>query len=206
MDRGHELIAAAAAKLAGELPLDTAHFVAGLIESSPHLAAAAERLADLPHPYYRKHATSFVGECSLAAPLLPPQSVALALLAAARCEAANRHEQAVELVWTGPDASAIPIRRTESLRVRTVPPTFAEIVPLSSVVTGFVLMENVIVVAPSGTVTLAGVVAETSVSLIETTRPPAGAGFASCSLPMTERHPGTIDLLRLNVGAEGSLS
>ena len=99
-----------------------------------------------------------------------------------------------------------PIRRTESLRVSTVPPKVAEIVPLSSVVTGFVLMENVIVVAPAGTVTLAGVVAETSVSLMETTRPPAGAGFASCSLPVTDWHPATIDLLRLNLGAEGSLS
>jgi hypothetical protein len=78
---------------------------------------------------------------------------------------------------------SIPIRRTESLRVSTVPPTFAVIVPLWSDVTGFVLMGNVIVVAPPGTVTLAGVVAEANVLLRETTRPPAGAGFASCSLP-----------------------
>ena len=101
---------------------------------------------------------------------------------------------------------SIPIGRTESFWVRTVPPKFAVIVPLWSDVTGFVLMENVIVVAPAGTVTLAGVVADGSVSLMETTRPPAGAGFASCSLPVTDWHPATIDLLRLNVGAEGSLS
>ena len=101
---------------------------------------------------------------------------------------------------------SIPIRRTESLRVRTVPPKVAVIVPLWSDVTGFVLMGNVIVVAPPGTVTLAGVVADASVSLMETTRPPAGAGFASTSLPVTDWHPATIDLLRLNVGAEGSLS
>jgi len=100
----------------------------------------------------------------------------------------------------------IPIRRTESLRVRTVPPKVAVIVPLWSDVTGVVLMGNVIVVEPAGTVTLAGVVADGSVSLMEITRPPAGAGLASCSLPVTDWHPATIDLLRLNVGAEGSLS
>jgi hypothetical protein len=101
---------------------------------------------------------------------------------------------------------SIPIRRTESLRVRTVPPKVAVIVPLWSDVTGVVLMGNVIVVEPAGTVTLAGVVADGSVSLMEITRPPAGAGLASCSLPVTDWHPATIDLLRLNVGAEGSLS
>src|SRR6186713_2154121 len=94
---------------------------------------------------------------------------------------------------------SIPIRRTESFRVRTVPPKFAVIVPVWRDVTGVVLMGNVIVVAPPGTVTLAGVVAEVNVLLRETTRPPAGAGFASCSLPMRDRHPATVDLLKDNV-------
>ena len=103
------------------------------------------------------------------------------------------------VVGTNPTDN-IPIGRTDSLWVRIVPPKFAVIVPLWSVVTGVVVMENVIVVAPPGTVTLAGVVADGSVSLMETTRPPAGAGFASCSLPTTDWHPATIDLLRRNVG------
>ena len=77
---------------------------------------------------------------------------------------------------------SIPIGRTESLRVRTVPPKFAVIVPLCSVVTGFVLMENVIVVAPPGTVTLAGVVAEGNVSA-------EGDNAAACRSGIRELQP-----------------
>jgi phosphatidylserine/phosphatidylglycerophosphate/cardiolipin synthase-like enzyme len=113
MENWHDLVAAAAAKLAGELPLDTARIVAGMIEASPDLRTASRRMAELPHPHYRKHAAQFLAECIYAAPGLSPQSVALALLAAARCERAHRDEQSVELVWTGPDASAVPTRHTE---------------------------------------------------------------------------------------------
>ena len=113
MENWHDLVAAAAVKLAGELPLDTAHIVEGMIEASPDLHAASRRMAELPHPHYRKHSAQFLAECIYVAPGLAPQSVALALLAAARCERAHRDEQSVELVWTGPDASAIPTRRTE---------------------------------------------------------------------------------------------
>ncbi len=113
MDSGHELVAAAAARLAGELPLDTARMVASLVEASPDLFAALDRMAEVPHPYYRKHATAFMGECLIAAPDLAPQAVAVAILAAAHCERAHRDAQSVELVWTGPEASASPIRRTE---------------------------------------------------------------------------------------------
>jgi phosphatidylserine/phosphatidylglycerophosphate/cardiolipin synthase-like enzyme len=113
MHDGYELIATAAARLAGELPFETARIVVGLIESRSDLATAASRMAELPHPHYRKHATGFLTQCQLVAPAFSPSAVALALLAAARCERAHRDEQAVELVWTGPDASVIPIRRTE---------------------------------------------------------------------------------------------
>ena len=113
MDSSHDLVATAAARLVGELPFDTVRIVAGLIEASSDLHAASRRMAELPHPHYRKHAGTFLADCVLAAPALAPQSVALALLAAARCEKTHRDEQSVELVWTGPDASAIPIRHTE---------------------------------------------------------------------------------------------
>ena len=101
---------------------------------------------------------------------------------------------------------SIPIRRTESFWVRTVPPKVAVIVPLWSVVTGVVLMENVVVVAPPGTVTLAGVVAEGSVSLMETTRPPAGAGFASMQPTSDGLAPCNDRLIEAQRRPEGSLS
>ena len=50
-----------------------------------------------------------------------------------------------------------------------MPPNFAVTVPFWGPVTGVVLIENVFFVAPAGTVTLAGIVAEINVSLMETT-------------------------------------
>src|SRR5262245_43052513 len=80
----------------------------------------------------------------------------------------------------------IPIRRKDRLWLRTRPPIFAVTVPFWGSVTGVVFIVNVFFVAPAGTVTVAGIVAEINVSLIGTTRPPAGAGFASVTVAMTD--------------------
>lgn len=77
-------------------------------------------MSAVTQPHYRQEAVKFVTECLVSAPTMAPQSVAIALLAAARCEKAHRDEQAVELVWTGPDASAIPIRRTEQAIIQVL--------------------------------------------------------------------------------------
>jgi len=101
------------------------------------------------------------------------------------------------------DTDHTPIGRTERFRVWSVPPMFAVIVPLWVVLTCVVLIKNVCVVAPSGTVTLAGVIAAGNVSLMGTMRPPAGAGFLSSTMPMaTFSQPGTVDRLKFNAGAE----
>jgi hypothetical protein len=47
-------------------------------------------------------------------------------------------------------------------------------------------------VAPAGIVRLAGVLAEVSVSLRVTTRPPAGAGLEMFTLPVTLLQPATV--------------
>ena len=101
------------------------------------------------------------------------------------------------------DMKDTPIGRTERFWVRSVPLMFAVIVPLSGAVTYFGVMAKLAEIQPAGTVTLTGIVAETNVSLRVTTRPPAGAGFLSSTLPVTGPHsPGMDDLLKLNAGAE----
>ena len=77
-------------------------------------AAARSQLAQgLPHPHYRHFATEFVDRWSQVGPQVTPQAVALALLTAGQAEQAPPKNQSVELVWTGPEAEAVPFRRTE---------------------------------------------------------------------------------------------
>jgi len=100
------------------------------------------------------------------------------------------------------DTDDTPIGRTERFRVRSAAPNFAVIVPLWVVVTCVVRSKNACVVAPSGTVTLAGVIAAGNVSLMGTMRPPAGAGFLSSTMTRASWQPGKVDRVTYNAGAE----
>jgi len=113
MDNSQELISKAACWLADELPLPTLQIVARYIGDSATLAAAKLRMAELPQPHYRQLAATFISQCLAAVPEVASQTVALALLTAGLAEKTHREEQTVELVWTGPDAGAVPFRRTE---------------------------------------------------------------------------------------------
>ncbi|MEI8194534.1 MAG: DISARM system phospholipase D-like protein DrmC, partial [Phycisphaerae bacterium] len=99
--------------LAGELPLPTLQIVARIIDESASLRLVQGRLVELPHPLYRSLATDFVEKCVGLSPDLAPKLVALALLTAGVSEKVHREEQAVELVWTGPDSGVVAFRRTE---------------------------------------------------------------------------------------------
>ena len=54
------------------------------------------------------------------APEVSPQSVALALLAAANVEETHRCNEAIDLVWTGPDSHVIPLRRTDQALLQLI--------------------------------------------------------------------------------------
>src|SRR2546425_12178889 len=64
--------------------------------------------------------------------------------------------------------------------------------------TALVLTGKVALVAPSGTVTLAGTVAAASLLARETTAPSRGAGALSVTVPVEERPPVTLVGLRLS--------
>jgi hypothetical protein len=65
-------------------------------------------------------------------------------------------------------------------------------------VTAVVVTVNVAVVAPAGTVTLAGTVADALLLVSVTTVPPEGAGPFSVTVPVEEVPPFTLDGLRVN--------
>lgn len=113
MNTGHEIISQAACRLAGELPLTTLQIVGRLIAASSSLLAAKALLIELPQPHHRQLAAAFIEQCNAVMPPMAPQVVAMSLLTAGIAEKAHRDEQAVELVWTGPDVGAVSFRRTE---------------------------------------------------------------------------------------------
>lgn len=116
MSPGHEVIAEAAAGLAGELPHSLIGSLAEAIRGcNPDFwqEARTRILGRVSHAHYRDLADRFLGLWRVAAPGLSPQAVALALVTAAHSVWAYRERQAVEIAWTGPEAESTPFRRTE---------------------------------------------------------------------------------------------
>jgi phosphatidylserine/phosphatidylglycerophosphate/cardiolipin synthase-like enzyme len=116
MLNGHERIAAAANRLAGQLPAPLLRSLAEVIRSSPpnHWPALEGRVAAaLPHFVYRSLALEFIGAWKSKAAGLGNDAVALALITAGQAEASHRRGQTVALVWTGPESGTSPFRRTE---------------------------------------------------------------------------------------------
>jgi phosphatidylserine/phosphatidylglycerophosphate/cardiolipin synthase-like enzyme len=71
-------------------------------------------------PRFRSVADGFVEAWRLHAPYVGSESVALALVSASTAADRCRHEQSVDLVWTGPDIQAIPMRRTDQVLLEVI--------------------------------------------------------------------------------------
>jgi hypothetical protein len=76
--------------------------------------------------------------------------------------------------------------------VRVTPPHTAEIVAVVAAVTDVVVTVKVALVAPAGTVTLAGTVAAVELSESDTAAPPAGAAAVNVTVPVDELPPTTL--------------
>src|ERR1044072_5499655 len=88
-----------------------------------------------------------------------------------------------------------PMGRTLKAALRLTEPNCAVTLPLCVEVTGTVVMVKVLLVAPAGTVTLAGNFVEAMLSESVTTTPLAGAGMLSVTVPIKLLHPGTREAL-----------
>jgi len=94
---------------------------------------------------------------------------------------------------------------TVSAADRVTPPDVAEIVTVCADVTAFVGNENPTVVAPAGTVTLAGTAATAALLLDSaTTAPPAGAAALSVTVPVDALPPVTLVGWRLSSVSDGA--
>jgi phosphatidylserine/phosphatidylglycerophosphate/cardiolipin synthase-like enzyme len=111
MSEIHRMLAERATRLAAELPGPVLETLAAAVEGGQD--AALKVAQSLPHLHYRSLAAAFMGAWQQGAAGIPAEAVALALRTAAVSERAHREAQTVELVWTGPETSIHPFRRTE---------------------------------------------------------------------------------------------
>lgn len=77
-------------------------------------------LAHLPNPNFRRAVLELLATWQQDAPELDSQAIALALQTAAYTIATARSALSAEIVWTGPDSSEIPVRRTEQVLLQLI--------------------------------------------------------------------------------------
>ncbi|HEX2986936.1 MAG TPA: DISARM system phospholipase D-like protein DrmC [Chloroflexota bacterium] len=109
--------------LASDLPTSTAEDLAQALESAPGgkwSAILGRCQAVVAHPHYRALVSGMVAAWRLDAPDVEPRSVGLALRLATRTEEKVLEGQSAELVWTGPDPEATPLRRTEQALLQVI--------------------------------------------------------------------------------------
>ena len=116
---GVDALAEAIARAARELPRKQALRLAGALaaEPGPPTPAARARLARLvPTPAFERAARRVLAYWGAAG----GEAIAVGLRAAAEAVAAARAEQRVDVVWTGPQTPAVPVRLTSAVLVDVV--------------------------------------------------------------------------------------
>lgn len=77
-------------------------------------------LAAIPQPAIRTLVQQLLLTWQTSTPTLNPQSLSSALMAAAQTSHADRTQQEVNLVWTGPTADGPPLRRTDQALIQII--------------------------------------------------------------------------------------
>jgi phosphatidylserine/phosphatidylglycerophosphate/cardiolipin synthase-like enzyme len=116
MNHAHQLIGEAAARLADRLPHSVMACLAEAVAQHGSLEPAAARRAILhcvPTPDFRDATAEFIDLWHSTAGSVGAEAVAVALVTAAKCEHDHRHEETVEIVWTGPEPAETRFRQTE---------------------------------------------------------------------------------------------
>jgi phosphatidylserine/phosphatidylglycerophosphate/cardiolipin synthase-like enzyme len=115
MNDQYSTIAEAARSLATAIPADMIHSLVEIINSCDpfdwHMVRS--RVSSMPNAHSRIAASEFLNCWKEEAATFSPDAVSLALITAAHAEKTYKENQSVELVWTGPDVGAVPVRRTE---------------------------------------------------------------------------------------------
>lgn len=116
MGETFEKIADQIQRLAAEVPQAALISLADAVLHVPSVVSPASisgLLAAVSQPDYRSMVRDMLDAWQKEARDISPQSIALALYVASRCEDRRRTESSIELVWTGPDSEIVPLRRTD---------------------------------------------------------------------------------------------
>lgn len=103
-------------RIASEVPQSILLSLADGIHRLPPAVSAAtigRILSTVAQPDYRSMVRGMLEAWQDEAPEITAQSIALAIHTASLCEGQHRSGASVELVWTGPDSEAVPLRRTD---------------------------------------------------------------------------------------------
>jgi phosphatidylserine/phosphatidylglycerophosphate/cardiolipin synthase-like enzyme len=123
MNDEYHQIGAAAARLANRLPYSVMIGVAEAVVLHGALERATRRqaiLQSLPTPDFRDATADFIDRWHSLAAGVGSEAVAVALLTAAKSQHDHRHEETVEIVWTGPAPSETRFRQTEQAILEVV--------------------------------------------------------------------------------------
>jgi len=123
MNQEHHQIAAAAARLADRLPHSVMVAVADAVAQHGGLERATRWQSILqspPTPDFRDATADFINCWHSHAASVGSEAVAIALLTAAKSEHEHRHEETVEIVWTGPEPADTRFRHTEQAILEVV--------------------------------------------------------------------------------------
>ena len=123
MDEQSATIASEVARLADLLPEELLLSLATAIEQvklDNWAYTRAQVVKAIPQPEFRAEVGRLLQVWQTQAPEVSPQSVALALLAAAKVEESHRCNETIDIVWTGPDSHVIPLRRTDQALLQLI--------------------------------------------------------------------------------------
>jgi phosphatidylserine/phosphatidylglycerophosphate/cardiolipin synthase-like enzyme len=123
MEQGQQIIAVEASSLAKALPYSLMHIICASVEScdlSDWPGSRHKVTSGIAHANYRSLVCNFLDCWKTQAADVSSEAVATALRTAAQSEKAHQDQQAVELVWTGPDVGVVPFRRTEQALLQVI--------------------------------------------------------------------------------------
>ena len=171
-----------ALKLASEMPSAMVEALAEAIQQSCEADWPSRRtrvLHSVSQPHYRGLVSDFLEAWEHQASNLSCQAVATSLSTASASEASHREGQTVELVWTGPDTEAIPVRHTEQALLEVVDSASQRITLISYAVYRIPRIKDALVSAADRGVSLS--------IILETADPQEGSGAYDTTRALGER-------------------